>query len=145
MPSPTRESKATKAAAAAPLPSGAQLPSARLSRAEAIDAGAIYDVSDFADRQGFQVPVAISRNLWADVCNTPPESSDTPEARLADVLWAAHWSAQRGPRAPLREMTFALPLPVAVADRKYEMYSVRLVAEAGDDGNPVVTLYRHGE
>ena len=113
------------------------------SRAEALEDGALVDVTPTAHEAGFRYPVAITQALQAMLEPGEAEQAlgQSYEGRLWDVLWMAWLSARRtkGDR-----FTFQVILAEASPDAPDGLLlpEVTLVAVCGPDdhGEPVITI-----
>ncbi len=113
------------------------------SRAEAIEDGALVDVTPTAHEAGFRYPVAITQALQAMLEPGEAEQAlgQSYAGRLWDTLWMAWLSARRtqGDR-----FTFQVILAEASADAHdgLALPEVTLVAVCGpgDHGEPVITI-----
>jgi hypothetical protein len=105
-------------------------------RAQELQAGVLVDVSETAQEVGFQLPVAVTRSLWADIQAVPAvyAHEDVP-GRLWDVLSMAKLAVRQAAPGGA-EVRFNLVLHVGDTS----VYLVRLVYEPGDDDTPVITL-----
>jgi hypothetical protein len=73
------------------------------SRAEALEDGALIDVTSMAREAGFRIPVALTRAVWESYVTVPPKvvAQDEP-GRLWDILWMASLAGQASsPARPL--------------------------------------------
>ena len=113
------------------------------SRAEALEDGALVDVTPTAHEAGFRYPVAVSQALQAMLEPGEAEQAlgQSYEGRLWDTLWMAWLSARRtkGDR-----FIFQVILAEASADAPDGLLlpEVTLVAVCGpgDHGEPVITI-----
>ena len=126
-------------------------------RAQAIDGGALVDVTEFypdeidgeqvsmAKRAGLLYPVALTRKAWETVVALSPaaeEAGNNEKGRLRDVLWTlAEYVRLHGQSGT--QVHYDLP----VVRKKIEPTTTRLKAVygPGDDGKPVVTIMMPGE
>ena len=122
-------------------------------RAEAIEDGALVDVSATAREAGFTVPVALTAALWHDVNDIPEHLGSIADAkgRLWDVLWMGRHAA-RTSRGDAAEIVYKLHMPVGEQpdpdggpiDDLFA-YRVKMVSGPGDGGEHVITLMRPSE
>ena len=113
------------------------------SRAEALEDGALMDVTPTAYESGFRYPVAVTQALQAMLEPSAAEQAlgQSYKGRLWDTLWMAWLSARRtkGDR-----FSFQVILAVTSADAPdgLSLPEVTLVAVCGpgDHGEPVITI-----
>lgn len=106
-------------------------------RAEKLEDGSLVDVSSLAHANRFTVPVALTGEVYADVCDLSGEyvlSSDCPESRLQRLLHYARRAA--GKHLDTSAFSFSVYMPVA----RETSYRLRLVLHAGDDLEDVITI-----
>ncbi len=108
-------------------------------RAQALEDGALIDVSETAREVGFRVSVAVSAALWADIEAIPPSKRGIQDAagRLWDVLWMARLAARQGGS----ETAYRLTMHVGRAST----YRVKMGSGPGDQGEHVITLLKPDE
>ncbi len=114
------------------------------SRQQAIEDGFLVDVTEWASndkgfRGGFTVPVAITRELWADL-EKVPRMQDL-RGRAHDVLWMARLAVASGMRRGMIKDDGGrvyFDLLLQVGRKKKARLAVDL--GGGDDGKPVVTI-----
>lgn len=105
-------------------------------RAQALQDGALVDVSEMARDAGFVFPVDVTKNLWEDIQAIPEAySHESVNGRLWDVLFMAHMAIRQSP-ADGSELRYNLILHVGDTS----MYPVKLVCGPGDGDEPVITL-----
>lgn len=108
-------------------------------RAQAIEDGALIDVSKTAKEAGFKIPVAVTAAVWSQCVKMTPaaEKAGNDEAgRLWDVLWMAFYAARQNPSA--QELRYRL---YVVSDRpKARLVELKLHVGPGDDAEPVITI-----
>lgn len=112
------------------------------SRAERFTDGSLVDVSEKARQNRFLVPVALTGELYADVCDLFGEyvlSSDSVGSRLQGLLHYARAHASR--HLDTSAFSFSLYMPVAGRTT----YRARLRLHAGDDLEDVITISREDE
>jgi Family of unknown function (DUF6573) len=113
------------------------------SRAQAIEAGGLVDVTDRARETGFRIPVALTAAVWGDcVAWDRYQRAHQDEAgRLWDVLTVAHRAARthRGDRAGFTV------LRIPRGGLRVEPVRLVLHVGPGDRGEPVVTIMQPGE
>jgi hypothetical protein len=107
-------------------------------RAEAIEDGALIDVTETAREAGFRRPVALTQGAWADCVHVPPGLKGQDEqGRLWDVLWMLLLAAIK--HAHLQTNVVMYFVMVQGFDKHHR---VRLKAVFGpdDDGKPCITI-----
>lgn len=111
-------------------------------RAERLADGSLVDVSSLAHANRFIVPVALTSEVYGDVCDLSGEyvlSADCPESRLQRLLHYAKRAA--GKHLDTSAFSFSVYMPVAEATT----YRLRLTLHAGDDLEDVITISKEGE
>jgi len=123
-------------------------------RAQALEDGALCDLTPIAPRYGFKIPMACTSAVWHTIewseaveAGKPDSTGQSTEGRLHDVLSLAGLAAQQAARGePTDRLEFkVLLLPregSAVCPREETFY---LVVSGGDDGEPVLTLMLPGD
>lgn len=111
-------------------------------REQALEDGALVDVSELASEAGFRVPVAVTAALWADVRDIPPSKRGIQDetGRLWDLLYMAAFTVKLGRHAG-NPMYFDLLMDVGRKKR----YTAKLHTGPGDNGEHVLTLMRPEE
>lgn len=119
-------------------------------RAQAIEDGALVDVSDQAKGYGFTVPVAVTQGAWDAFVSWGELDSrkQVPQdqaGRLHDVLWMASMAARRQ-----RTRAGALPVQFYAVPRdgrskRTKLQTLNMTIGGGDAGEPVITLLLEGE
>ena len=127
----------------------------RYSRRDALEDGVLVDVSGMAAEVGYDIPVAITRGLAADIAAIPPRyAGEQDEAgRTWDVLYMGFLDMrrlirknkdlmERGSEARIMDSVYALQLPV----NGNVVYQVKLafVVEEGAE-RPAITLMKPGQ
>src|SRR5258708_38971929 len=113
------------------------------SRAEALEDGALVDVSETAREAGIRYPVALTRGAWAEAVEVPRGAVGQDEAgRLWDVFWSLRM-AIRAAQSGADRLTFR----VSVVGERRKRRTVDLVSVCGpgDDAEPVITVMLPGE
>jgi hypothetical protein len=111
------------------------------SRAQAIEDGALVDVSEMAREAGFAYPVAVTAAVWSTIEHIPPalKGIQDVEGRLWDVLWMARCAAKRM-GAGTDTVLFQLYMDRNEGGRRVRLLTLKAVCGPGDDGEPVVTI-----
>lgn len=104
-------------------------------RAQAIEDGALVDVTAEAGETGFKIPVALTRALFAKI-DPPKRSHQDFRGRLHDVLWMLYLAVRRAGNES--EILYKVKL-----GREYVI--VKAVSGPGDNGEHVLTLMVPGE
>jgi len=106
------------------------------SRKQAIEDGALIDVSETAKEAGFNYPVAITSAVHADIENIPASQSHQDYGgRLWDVLTVLRWHIRAG-KADGNILHFMLMMHTP----GQELYRLKSVCGPGDDMEPVITV-----
>lgn len=118
-------------------------------RAQAIEDGALIDVSELAAEAGFKFPVAITVAAWIDCvewshggCSHGGCQDET--GRLWDVLWMAG-NAVRRSRSTDRITFSLLRVPNRRNCRRPVLTTLVAHCGPGDTGAPVITIMQDGE
>lgn len=110
------------------------------SRAQAIDDGALVDVTETAREAGFRWPLAITRAAWESCVTVPAGVHCQDEAgRLWDVVFMAHFAIKRS-RAGGTRLPFQLHVRNDNRNRTPPLRTLVLLTGPGDQGEPVVTI-----
>jgi hypothetical protein len=113
----------------------------RYTRAQAIEDGVLVDVTAQASRRqmfgGFNIPVAVTRSVWA-LIDAPPDCDEDTRRRAHDVFWMARLAQ----RDLAREGRDREPFIVPLGNRDVHMW---VHVGPGDDGKPVATIMLEGE
>jgi hypothetical protein len=108
-------------------------------RAEAIEAGVLIDVTGIAKEAGFRLPVAVTSSVWAEYVTVPTGVEAQDESgRLWDVLWML-MVAIRTNRDD-REIRFRLHVKNDNQDGVNPFIELKAVCGPDDDGTPCVTV-----
>lgn len=113
-------------------------------RKEALEDGALVDVTETAIEAGFVVPVAITAALYADVndlSGTYVTAGQDERGRLWDLLFIARWGAAKPENADRSEFVFDLHMPLGESQK----YSAKAVIGPCDDERPILTLMKTTE
>lgn len=111
-------------------------------RAERLADGSLVDVSKQARANRFIVPLALTGEVYGDVCDLSGEyvlSSDCPESRLQRLLHYARRAA--GKHLDTSAFSFSVYMPVDESTT----YQLRLTLHAGDELEDVITISRERE
>lgn len=121
----------------------------RYTRAQAIEEGALVDVSKTANEVGFKYPVAITQAAWQD-CVAWSDTDDQrqvpnlifaqdEDGRLWDVLWMAIDAIHNTPTCPQIEYSL-YRVPRSGRGAKARKTRLKMVCGPGDDEEPVITI-----
>jgi hypothetical protein len=107
------------------------------SRAEALEDGALIDVTTTAREAGFLIPVALTRAVWESYVTVPPKvvAQDEP-GRLWYILWMPSLAARRNRDAG--EVHFTVS--VRNDNRQPRPRSLKCAVGSEDDGEAVITI-----
>lgn len=108
-------------------------------RAQAIDDGFLVDVTEWASADkgfigGFKCPVAVTREVWADI-ERCPKMQDV-RGRAHDVLWMASLAARGNGSSSAKLFSVIMQ----VGRTKRQIY--KMVAGGGDHGELVITIMK---
>jgi hypothetical protein len=107
------------------------------SRAEALEDGALVDVTSMAREAGFQIPVALTRAVWDSYVTVPPKVVAQDESgRLWDILWIASLAARCNRNAS--EVRFTVS--VRNDNRQPRPRRLKAMVGSGADGEAVITI-----
>lgn len=112
------------------------------SRAQAIEDGALVDVSTLAREAGFKVPVAITAGVHALLSDIPKDSGEDYRGRLWDVLYMASLAARRGGNSDRVHFAVIVNQP---GKRRGAVVKLWSVIGPGDTWDPVITIMLEGE
>ncbi len=112
-------------------------------RAQAIEDGALVDVSTMAREAGFRVPVAITAGVHGLLSDIPQDSGEDYTGRLWDVLWMASLAAKRQPTKDA--ISFDVIIHTTDKPRGEALQALWMTIGPGDDGEPVLTIMLWGE
>jgi len=123
-------------------------PISTYTRAQALADGVLIDAGPMAREVGFRVPVALTGAAWQDcVAWTESENESQtlqdPDGRLWDVLYMATFGLRShlARKRPGNELLFKLHrVPRDGRSREPVLSKLKLVMEAGDLGEPVITI-----
>ena len=109
-------------------------------RAQAIEDGALVDVSTVAREAGITFPVALTRGAWGRCVTVPVGVRGQDEAgRLWDVVWMLRCMIVAG-RASGSDCRFRLHVRTDNRERMPRAVELRSVCGPGDQGEPVLTV-----
>jgi hypothetical protein len=116
-------------------------------RAQALEDGDLVDVTQIAAEAGFAVSVALTRATWQDCVawsdtDTARQTYQDVDGRLWDVVWMAADAVKRSPDTSDKEpLYFRLHrVPRRGRGRLPRLTMLKLLAGAGDEGEPVMTI-----
>lgn len=107
------------------------------SRAQAIEDGELVDVSDIATRQGFRIPVALTRSVWWEVQEAARKASLCPALMAETLLHGLYNLIRKLPGA-----TDRFDAQVSLGGHALKVYAV---VGPGDTPEPVITIMEPGE
>jgi hypothetical protein len=117
-------------------------------RAQALEDGFLVDVSKDAAEGGFTIPVAMSREAWADtvqwddnVDKRKPFTGNDERGRLWDVITMARHAALKAGGDDLVAFT-VLRIPAEGRGTTAKPVTLWMQIGPGDDGSPVITIMR---
>jgi len=114
-------------------------------RAEALADGVLIDAGPMAKEAGFRWPVAITAAAWADcveweAVDNRRQTHQDRSGRLWDVLFMAAYAVRTNHeiQAELRFKLYRVPRDGR--STKARLTELKLIAGAGDEGEPVLTI-----
>jgi hypothetical protein len=119
-------------------------------RAQAIEDGALVDVSEPAREAGIKFPVAITRGVWSE-CVALPEGyhgCQDETGRLWDVISMLRFAIRRsagGERIDYGVLVRAITKQLRDDQRAPRLHRLKALCGPGDDAEPVITVMLPGE
>lgn len=116
----------------------------KYTRAEALADGTLIDVTERAKEAGIRIPTAVTRAVWkeyVELSEAARKAGNDIDGRLWDILWMFRGAALRMPDE--REIQFQLY--VVTTRIEPSLVTLRASIEAGDDGEPVITILQPEE
>lgn len=118
-------------------------------RADALREGVLIDATRRASALGFNVPVALTREVWEDCVRwdaqieaaKPERTNQSPEGRLHDVLWLAFLAAATTRDGHRQWITFdVFRVPPTGEGLAPSRVTLVLTIGPGDTVDPVITI-----
>jgi len=111
------------------------------SRAQAIEDGALIDVSETAREAGFKFPVAMTSESFG-LCVVVPEgvSCQDEKGRLWDVLHMLHHAIKTGKGAEQVDYSLLVNNHGGDLDEQRDTVHLKALCGPGDDAAPVITI-----
>ena len=107
-------------------------------RRQAIEDGALIDVTETAREAGFRFPVAITAAVWAEFVAVPRGVvGQDVQGRLWDVL---HMTRYAIARAPAGADAVQVKLYVRNSNRRPKLVTLKTVCGPGGEAEPVITV-----
>lgn len=106
------------------------------SREQALEDGALVDISKIASGVGFQFPVAVTASVWSDISEglaLPSAAGQSVNGRVWDVVWMAKLAVNRATRRDTLRFE-------VIIGRKTQSYVMKI--GPGDTPAPVITIMR---
>ncbi|WP_043304688.1 DUF6573 family protein [Burkholderia pseudomallei] len=118
-------------------------------RAQAIEDGALIDVSQVAHEAGFRLPVALTTAVWADCVawddtDSQRQLAQDEAGRLWDVIWMA-WLAARRARESQRIAFQVYRVPRGGRGIRARLTTLHMCIGLGDNAAPVITILMPNE
>lgn len=107
-------------------------------RSQAIEDGALVDVSELAKEAGFRLPCAITAGVYALLLDIPEGSGEDFTGRLWDVLTLAGQAARRAPNK--EAVFFDVILHTPDKPRGTTPKPLWMTIGPGDNAEPVLTI-----
>ena len=117
---------------------------ARYTRAQALEDGALVDVSETAREAGIALPVALTHAVWAEYVALSPaaeKARNDERGRLWDILWMFRCAVC----LHRDDSEFLFELYVVTTSVKPSLVQLHAVCGPDDDGEPVITILMPGE
>ncbi|HTT46001.1 MAG TPA: DUF6573 family protein [Thermoplasmata archaeon] len=111
-------------------------------RAQAIGDGLLVDVSEVAKEAGLSIPTVVTRHVWEECVEVPPElegEQDEP-GRLWDVVYTCAVALRAAVRAGRTGDRLPFELLVRPADPSLRTERLLAVVGPGDTPDPVLTI-----
>lgn len=107
----------------------------RFTRKDLIEQGYLVDVTDFAERMGITVPVAVTFTLWQDYIS-PPERSISTSENIVNTLHALRTNILAGQTENIVEFDMMYPVDHGVT-------KANIIAKLAPDNDGIYggTLY----
>lgn len=117
-------------------------------RQQAINDGALIDVTETAREYGYQTPVAISCAAWVNCVINDADVSENEAARHAqwntiDILMALAKAVMQGKGKGKRGAVLLFEVALTIRKdgaRKNQWVTLKGTIDGGDDGKPVITI-----
>lgn len=111
-------------------------------RDEAIEDGALVDVSNIAKQAGFAIPLALTARVFSECVYWPETEAAIQDesGRLWDVLFMAAAAARRAAALQLQGATAFDMVVVPRGGRSLMPIRLVLLVGPGDTGEPVATI-----
>jgi hypothetical protein len=107
------------------------------SRSQAIEDGAMVDVSELAREAGIKFPVAVTNGVWAEYIAVPEGVKCQDEkGRAWDIVWMLRMAITAGKGG--EEIRYSLM--VRNNNRRSKRVTLKAVCGPGDDGESVITI-----
>ncbi|HDR9280230.1 hypothetical protein SAMN03159335_07871 [Burkholderia cepacia] len=118
-------------------------------RAQAIENGALIDVSQVAHEAGFRLPVALTTAVWADCVawddtDSQRQLAQDEAGRLWDVIWMACLAARRA-RESQRVAFQVYRVPRGGPGIRARLTTLHMCIGPGDNAAPVITILMPNE
>ena len=112
------------------------------SRAQAIEDGALVDVSTIAKEAGISIPCVVTRHVWGDCVEVPPvlAGEQDEQGRLWDVVYICGVALRSAVRAGHQGDRLPFELLVRQPDRTLKTERLLAVVGPGDTPDPVLTI-----
>lgn len=115
-------------------------------RAQALEDGALVDVSDTAREAGFRYPMALTAAAWAECVAWDHGGTQDEVGRLWDVVWMAWCAVRRTPATTGSRLLYSLRrVPNRAGKRHATLVGLVLHFGPGDSAEPVLTVMLPGE
>jgi len=112
------------------------------SRAQAIEDGALVDVSDLGREAGLKLRVAVTQPVWAEYISVPDGVIGQDErGRAWDIVWMLRTAIKAGNGG--EEIRYSVL--VRNDNRRPRMVDLKAICGPGDEGEPVITIMKPDE
>ena len=123
-------------------------PISTYTRAQAIEDGALIDVTETARAAGFTYPCVVTAAVWEDCIAWTEQDRTTPKRACQDEagrLWDVLWMARSADAKYGRPATYRIKRVPRPGRGHTQLVILKLHVGPGDDGAPVLTIMQPDE
>jgi hypothetical protein len=117
-------------------------------RAQAIEDGALVDLTEWAKEAGFRIPVACTSAVWHEYI-VPPEGTralgQSERGRAHELLWMMCNAIRASKHSDETDDLLHFKVIFLQAPRRQETVTLNAICGPGDDGEPVLTIMLKNE
>ena len=108
-------------------------------RKQAIEDSVLVDLTEWAKKTGFSIPVACTSAVWNHIepCEEAKEIGQDVRGRAHDLLWMLYCAIRRGGDQDQRLM---FEVRFQNKPRRHETVTFKSMCGPGDAGEPVITI-----